>query len=85
MVQDGVTQRAITAGNFASSISGSFITTEVDPVFMAQSGIYYTTNPLGYITGVDLSPYLLLANSGDYYTSNPLGYITGVALSGYIT
>lgn len=40
MVQDGTTQRAITAGNFANSISGSFITTETDPVWNSVSWDY---------------------------------------------
>jgi hypothetical protein len=31
---------------------------ETDPIFLSQSGDYYTNNPLGYITGAALSGYL---------------------------
>lgn len=65
-----------------------------------NSGDFYpTTNPSGFITGVDLSDYATTGyvdssvsgkldssafNSGDFYpTSNPSGYITGVDLTPY--
>ena len=84
-------------------------TTEVDPVFMANSWVYYTQNPLGYITwwalapyitGVDLTPYVLKSQTGNwntaygrwnhaimwYLTWSALSwYLTGWALSGYLT
>lgn len=64
-----------------------------------SSNYYSTSNPSGFITGVDLSPYQLTADmssyqlSGDYLsatessnyysTSNPSGFITGVDLTPY--
>lgn len=58
----------------------------------ASSDFYSTTNPSGFITGVDLSPYqeksamTAYQPSGDYYSaSNPSGFITGVDLSNYAT
>ena len=58
-----------------------------------NSGDFYpTSNPSGYITGVDLTPYqeksamTAYQPSGDYYSaSNPSGFITGVDLSDYAT
>ena len=66
-----------------------------------SSNYYSTSNPSGFITGVDLTPYQLTADmsayqlSGDYLsatessnyypTSNPSGFITGVDLSDYAT
>lgn len=73
MTQDGTTQRRISAQNFANSISGSFVTTETDPVWNSESGDYL----LIANSGDYFNTY-----SGDYYTTNPLGYITGGSLSG---
>ena len=65
----------------------------------ASSNFYSTSNPSGFISGVDLTPYQLTADmsayqlsgnylsateSSNYYsTSNPSGFITGVDLSDY--
>ena len=70
-----------------SSVSGKLDTTAFN------SGDFYpTSNPSGYITGVDLTPYqeksamTAYQPSGDYYSaSNPSGFITGVDLSDYAT
>ena len=63
---------------------------------LQPSGNYYSaSNPSGFITGVDLTPYqttaamtgyLTTADSANFYTNdNPSGFITGVDLSDYAT
>ena len=57
------------------------------------AGDYYSaSNPSGFITGVDLTPYQTVEGMtayqpvGEYYSaSNPSGFITGVDLSDYAT
>ena len=73
-----------------SSVSGKLDSTAYD-----SAQFYLTSNPSGFITGVDLAPYQLTADmsgylqtseSSNYYsTSNPSGFITGVDLSPYQT
>lgn len=82
------------AGDYAynSAVSGKLEAS-------ASSDFYSTSNPSGFITGVDLSEYattgyvdssvsgkLDASASSDFYsTSNPSGFITGVDLSDYAT
>ena len=70
-----------------SSVSGKLDTTAFN-----SSDFYPTSNPSGYITGVDLTPYqeksamTAYQPSGNYYSaSNPSGFITGVDLNDYAT
>ena len=73
-----------------SSVSGKLDSTAYD-----SAQFYLTSNPSGFITGVDLTPYQLTADmsgylqtseSSNYYpTSNPSGFVTGVDLSNYAT
>lgn len=67
------------------SQTGNFVTD-------SDTGVFYpTSNPSGYITGVDLSNYVQNSETGNfitdsdtgtfYATSNPSGFITGVDLS----
>ena len=74
---------------------------KLDSSAFNPADFYPTSNPSGFITGVDLSDYATTGyvdssvsgkldttafNSGDFYpTSNPSGYITGVDLSDYAT
>jgi hypothetical protein len=69
-----------TTGLFVlKSETGSFISD-------SETGQFYSTsNPSGFITGVDLSSYVQSSETGVLYpTSNPSGFITGVDLSSYI-
>jgi len=69
-----------TTGSFVlKSETGSFISD-------SETGQFYSTsNPSGFITGVDLSSYVQSSETGVLYpTSNPSGFITGVDLSSYI-
>jgi hypothetical protein len=57
-----------------------------------DSSLFYpTSNPSGFITGVDLTAYVTgdvvrPSDTGQFYpTSNPSGYITGVDLTAYVT
>ena len=72
---------------------------KLDTSAFNSSDFYPTSNPSGFITGVDLGDYATTGyvdssvsgkldttafNSGDFYpTSNPSGYITGVDLTPY--
>ena len=72
---------------------------KLDTTAFNSGDFYPTSNPSGYITGVDLSDYATTGyvdssvsgkldttafNSGDFYpTSNPSGFITGVDLTPY--
>ena len=72
---------------------------KLDTTAFNSGDFYPTSNPSGFITGVDLSIYATTGyvdssvsgkldttafNSGDFYpTSNPSGYITGVDLTPY--
>ena len=72
---------------------------KLDSTAFNSSDFYPTSNPSGFITGVDLSDYATTGyvdssvsgkldttafNSGDFYpTSNPSGFITGVDLTPY--
>lgn len=65
---------------------------KLDTSAFNSSDFYPTSNPSGYITGVDLTPYqeksamTAYQPSGNYYSaSNPSGFITGVDLSDYAT
>ena len=87
--------------SFTTGISG-LLQSEIDSinnslteyVLLSQTGEFYSTsNPSGFITGVDFTPYVLNSSTGDFITSsqtgvfypvtNPSGYITGVDLSPY--
>jgi len=63
-----------------TDVTGSFITD-------AETGLFYAaSNPIGFITGVDLSSYIQNSETGSFYaTSNPSGFITGIDLSSYTT
>ena len=65
---------------------------KLDTTAFNSADFYPTSNPSGYITGVDLTPYqeksamTAYQPSGDYYSaSNPSGFITGVDLRDYAT
>ena len=65
---------------------------KLDTTAFNSGDFYPTSNPSGYITGVDLTPYqeksamTAYQPSGNYYSaSNPSGFITGVDLGGYAT
>ena len=65
---------------------------KLDSTAFNSGDFYPTSNPSGYITGVDLTPYqeksamTAYQPSGDYYSaSNPSGFITGVDLGDYAT
>ena len=80
-----------------NSLTGSYITGNV--VRPSDTGVFYpTSNPSGYITGVDLNNYatgavvrpsetgnfIIDSQTGSFYAaSNPANYITGVDLSSY--
>lgn len=76
------------SGNYADASS---LSAKMDA--SASSEFYSTSNPSGFITGVDLSDYAkesslsakmdASASSEFYSTSNPSGFITGVDLSDY--
>lgn len=53
----------------------------------ALDGKYDATNPAGFITSSDLSPYLLSSTAATtyYLQTNPAGFITSAALTGYAT
>lgn len=83
-------------GGIDSATCSAIASAYAESSVSAVSGNYYSTsNPSGFITGVDLSPYQLTADmsgylgtgeSANYYsTSNPSGFITGVDLSDYAT
>ena len=88
-----------TVSAIASSYVESGVSSKLDE--SATADFYSTSNPSGFLTGVDLSNYATTAyvdssvsgkldstafNSGDFYsTSNPSGFITGVDLDGYAT
>lgn len=91
---DGATVSAI-----ASAYADSAASSKLDST--ATGDFYSTSNPSGFIAGVDLSDYATTTyvdssvsgkldstafNSGDFYsTSNPSGFISGVNLDGYAT
>lgn len=65
---------------------------KLDTTAFNSGDFYPTSNPSGFITGVDLTPYqeksamTAYQPSGNYYSaSNPSGFITGVDLGGYAT
>ena len=68
--------------------TGLFVLKSETPSFVSvpeTSEFYLTSNPSGFITGVDLSSYVQSSETGVLYpTSNPSGFITGVDLSSYI-
>lgn len=83
-----------TAGDYAYNSS---VSAKLDA--SASSEFYLTSNPSGFITGVDLSNYATTAyvdssvsskldssaSSSFYTVDNPSGFITGVDLDGYAT
>lgn len=85
----------------ASAYAESAASGKLDTTAFNSGDFYSTSNPSGFITGVDLSEYATTGyvdssvsgkldstafNSGDFYsTSNPSGFITGVDLSPYQT
>jgi hypothetical protein len=70
------------------NITGSFVLKSETPSAISApetEQFYPTSNPSGFITGVDLSSYVQSSETGILYpTSNPSGFITGVDLSSYI-
>lgn len=76
------------SGNYADASS---LSSKLDA--SASSEFYSTSNPSGFITGIDLSEYAkesslsakmdASASSEFYSTSNPSGFLTGVDLSDY--
>ena len=95
--QGGVDSATVSA--IASSYAESAMSSKLDE--SATADFYSTSNPSGFITGVDLSDYATTTyvdssvsskldstayNSAEFYsTSNPSGFITGVDLSNYAT
>ena len=85
----------------ASAYAEAAASSKLDSTAFNSGDFYSTSNPSGFITGVDLSNYATTGyvdssvsskldstafNSGDFYsTSNPSGFITGVDLGGYAT
>lgn len=85
----------------ASAYAEAAASGKLDSTAFNSADFYSTSNPSGFITGVDLSEYATTGyvdssvsgkldstafNSGDFYsTSNPSGFITGVDLSPYQT
>lgn len=83
----------------ASAYAQSAASGKLDTSAFNSGDFYSTSNPSGFITGVDLSNYATTGyvdssvsgkldstafNSGDFYsTSNPSGFITGVDLTPY--
>lgn len=69
-----------------SGTNGIKISESADKVIIEVSADYYSaSNPSGFITGVDLTPYQTTAGmtayqaAGNYYSaSNPSGFITGI-------
>lgn len=68
-----------------------WISAESDPIFQANSWVYYTNNPLWYITWVNLTPYVLLSQTWNWNIAFGRGnhsimwYLTGSALNWYLT
>ena len=67
-----------------------FIPWSASGTFQTAGDYYSASNPSGFITGVDLTPYAksedltAYQEKGDYYSaSNPSGFITGVDLTDY--
>ena len=79
----------------ALSANWNEVSAKLDTTAFNSGDFYPTSNPSGFITGVDLTPYqttadmsgyLQTSESANYYpTSNPSGFITGVDLSDYAT
>ena len=83
------------------AISADFMQTAGMTAYQEAGEYYSASNPSGFITGVDLTPYqttadmtayqhvgdyLTTADSANFYTiDNPSGFITGVDLSDYAT
>ena len=72
-----------TVSAIASSYAESAASGKLDSSAFNSADFYSTSNPSGYITGVDLTPYqeksamTAYQPSGDYYSaSNPSGFIT---------
>jgi hypothetical protein len=73
-----------------SSVVSSKLDASASSLFQPSGDYYSASNPSGFITGVDLSPYQEKSGmtayqpAGEYYSaSNPSGFITGVDLSDY--
>ena len=87
------------AGYATETYVDSAVSGKLDATAYDSAEFYSTSNPSGFITGVDLTPYQLTADmsayqlSGDYLSatesanyypsSNPSGFITGVDLTPY--
>lgn len=80
-----------TTGDLSSkldaSASSSFVTSTADCMPLSASSDYYSTsNPSGYITGVDLTPYQTTAGMSAYATTGDLGdYQPTSSMSAYAT
>lgn len=78
--------------SIASSYAEAAASSKLDTTAFNSGDFYSTSNPSGFITGVDLTAYqeksamTAYQPSGDYYSAtNPSGFITGVDLSDYAT
>jgi hypothetical protein len=93
----------LTSGQYANLVTGAVVRPSDTGNFItaSQTGAFYpTSNPSGFITGVDLSAYvtgdvvrpsetgsfITASQTGAFYAANnPSGFITGVDLSAYVT
>jgi len=83
--QTGIFVTTGQTGNFITNgQTGTFITT-------SQTGLFYSSsNPSGFITGINLSSYVTTGQTGNFVTTNLIGatgffYPSGSNPSGYIT
>ena len=93
----------LSSGQYFNLVTGDVVRPSEtgDFITISQTGAFYpSSNPSGFITGVDLSAYVTgdvvrpsqtgnfvtTNQTGDFYpSSNPSGFITGVDLSAYVT
>ena len=75
----------VTVSSIASSYAESAASSKLDTTAFNSGDFYSTSNPSGFITGVDLTPYqeksamTAYQPSGDYYSaSNPSGFISSI-------
>jgi hypothetical protein len=66
----------------ATGDSGKFLRADGSWAIIDTSNFYTNNNPSGFITGVNLSPYVTTGQTGAFYPrSNPSGFVTGVDLA----
>lgn len=84
-----LTPYQLTAGMSAYQISGDYaynssVSSKLDA--SASGDFYSTSNPSGFITGVDLSPYQLTADMSGYYTTaNESGFVDSAYVEGEVS